>query len=144
MKLKYIKGGTVLTVFCLLAAIGCAVGAINNADYSAGKKALSFVFAVVFLLIGAIPVLYRQKYWKSISSVKIVSVDEKTSAGSAIARGVVGEMVGGTAGAVVGASTAKKDKKTTFLITFQNGKQKTKVVPNDALDYKRYMKLISG
>ena len=56
---------------------------------------------------------------------------------------MVGEALGGVTGAMIGATSAKKDRSTTFLITFKNGKKKTKEIPNDHLDYKRYMKFVS-
>lgn len=77
-----------------------------------------------------------------IVKTKIVDAFGKTSVSSAVARSAVGNMVAGTAGAIIGASTAKNNRSTTFLIFYKNGKKATRTVPNDSLEYRKYIKYL--
>lgn len=77
-----------------------------------------------------------------IVKTRIVDAYGKTSTASAAARGVVGNVVAGPVGAVVGASTAKSHRSTTFLIFYKNGKKATRAVPNNSLEYQKYIKYL--
>lgn len=142
MKIKYLKAGT--AVFIILAGIGVLmiVAGAKQENYTAGQKFICFLIGAILIAVSVTPFVIRKRYWKSIQSVQIVDVDSKANLGSAVARGIVGDAIGGAAGAVVAAASAKQDKTTTFLITFKNGAKKTKKVPNDHLDYKRYMRFV--
>lgn len=75
---------------------------------------------------------------------KIIDAYGKTSTASAAARGAVGNIVAGPVGGIVGASTAKSKRSTTFLIVYKNGKKQTKTVPNDSLEYQKYVKYLDA
>lgn len=77
-----------------------------------------------------------------IVKTKIIDAYGKTSAASAAARGTVGGIVAGPIGSVVGASTAKSKRSTTFLILYKNGKKVTRTVPNNSLEYQKYIKYL--
>lgn len=77
-----------------------------------------------------------------IVKTKIIDVQGKTSAASAAARSTVGGIVAGPVGSIVGASTAKSKRSTTFLIFYKNGKKVTRTVPNNSLEYQKYVKYL--
>lgn len=77
-----------------------------------------------------------------IVKTKIVDAYGKTSAASAAVRGAVGSAVAGPVGAIVGASTAKSNRSTTFLIIYKNGKRVTRTVPNNSFEYQKYIKYL--
>lgn len=77
-----------------------------------------------------------------IVKTKIVDAYGKTSTASAVTRGAVGNVVAGPVGAIVGASTAKSNRSTTFLIFYKDGKKRTVTVPNHSLEYQRYIKYL--
>ena len=74
-----------------------------------------------------------------IVKTKIIDTHAKTSAASATVRGAVGGAVAGPVGAIVGASTAKENRSTTFLVVYKNGKKVTRTVPNNSLEYQKYI-----
>lgn len=78
----------------------------------------------------------------TIIKTKIIDAYGKTSTTSAVARGAVGNAVAGPVGAIVGASTAKTNRSTTFLITYKDGKKKTRIVPNNSFEYQKYIKYL--
>ena len=77
-----------------------------------------------------------------IVKTKIVDAYGKTSTASAATRGVVGNAVAGPVGAIVGATTAKSNRSTTFVIFYKNGKKKTRTVPNNSFEYQKYIKYL--
>lgn len=94
--------------------------------------------AIAFLLFKSV----KDSGSTTIVKTKIVDAFGKTSVSSAATRGVVGNMVAGPVGAVVGASTAKSNRSTTFLIFYKNGKKATRTVPNNSLEYQKYIKYL--
>lgn len=77
-----------------------------------------------------------------IAKTRIIDAYGKTSTASAAARGTVGNIVAGPVGAIVGASTAKSKRSTTFLVIYKNGKKITRTVPNNSLEYQKYIKYL--
>ena len=77
-----------------------------------------------------------------IVKTKIIDAYGKTSTASAATRGVVGNVVAGPVGSIIGASTAKSKRSTTFLIIYKNGKKVTRTVPNNSLEYQKYIKYL--
>lgn len=77
-----------------------------------------------------------------IVKTKIIDTYGKTSTVSAAARGTVGGIVAGPVGSIVGASTAKNKRSTTFLILYKSGKKITRAVPNNSLEYQKYVKYL--
>ena len=77
-----------------------------------------------------------------ILKTRIVDAYGKTSTASAITRSVAGNVVAGPIGAVVGASTSKSNRSTTFLIIYENGKKVTRTVPNNSFEYQKYIKYL--
>lgn len=77
-----------------------------------------------------------------IVKTKIIDTLGKKSASSAAVRGAVGGAVAGGVGVIVGASTAKENRSTTFLILYKNGKRVTRTVPNGSLEYQKYVKYL--
>lgn len=79
-----------------------------------------------------------------IVKTKIIDAYGKTSTASAAMRGAVGNAVAGPVGGIVGASTAKSKRSTTFLIVYKDGKKVTRTVPNNSLDYQKYVKYLDA
>lgn len=77
-----------------------------------------------------------------IVKTKIIDAYGKTSTVSAAARGTVGHLVAGPVGGIVGASTAKSNRSTTFLVIYENGKKVTRTVPNNSFEYQKYVKYL--
>lgn len=77
-----------------------------------------------------------------IVKTKIVDSYGKTSAASAATRGIIGNAVAGPLGAVVGSSTAKQNRSTTFLIIYKSGRKLTRTVSNSSLEYQKYIKYL--
>ncbi len=77
-----------------------------------------------------------------IVKTKIIDAYGKTSTASAATRGVVGNIVAGPVGGIVGASTAKSKRSTTFLVIYKNGNKITRTVPNNSLEYQQYIKYL--
>lgn len=77
-----------------------------------------------------------------IVKTKIIDAYGKTSTASAAARGTVGGIVAGPVGSIVGASTAKSKRSTTFLVIYKNGNKVTRTVPNNSLEYQKYIKYL--
>lgn len=77
-----------------------------------------------------------------IVKTKIIDAYGKTSTASAATRGVVGNIVAGPVGGIVGASTAKSKRSTTFLVIYKNGRKATRTVPNNSLEYQKYIKYL--
>lgn len=131
-----------------MALIGAATiaGAINVWNDPGKRGPLALLIGAAILAVAIILIISGRKiykaHWAGIASVKIVDVDSKTSAGSALARGAVGDLIGGPVGAVVGASTAKQKKSTTFLITYTDGRRETRTVPNTHSDYKKLILMV--
>ena len=55
-------------------------------------------------------------------SYEILNSAESASKSSKVKRGIIGSIIGGTAGAIIGASTAKQNKSYTILVHWKNGK----------------------
>ena len=70
---------------------------------------------------------------------RIIGQDTKKSAGSSVARGVVGGTLFGVAGAVGGAMSGKNKQSIIFYVTYKDGHSETKTVPIDSAEYKKYM-----
>lgn len=79
-----------------------------------------------------------------IVKTSIIDTYGKKSAASAALRGTVGNAVAGPVGAIVGASTAKDKRSTTFLIVYKNGKSVTRTVPNNSIEYQKYVKCLDA
>lgn len=144
-----------LREICVLFAIifGCAAFSsiynLFNENRASSIPELLMLFVAmtaltVFCILGAKKAGDRAKETGSgvIVKTKIADAYGKTSATSAVVRGVVGNMVAGSVGAVVGASTAKSNRSTTFLIFYKNGKKATRTVPNNSLEYQKYIKYL--
>lgn len=77
-----------------------------------------------------------------ILKTKIIDAYGKTSTASAAARGAVGNIVAGPVGGIVGASTAKSKRSTTFLVIYKDGNKQTRTVPNGSFEYQQYIKYL--
>ena len=77
-----------------------------------------------------------------IAKTKIIDAYGKTSTASAAGRGAIGGFVAGPVGAVIGASTAKQKRSTTFLVFYKDGKKSTVTVQNNSLEYQKYIKYL--
>lgn len=77
-----------------------------------------------------------------IVKTRIIDAYGKASTSSAAMRGTVGGLVAGPVGALVGASTAKNKRSTTFLILYKDGKKESRTVPNNSLEYQEYIKYL--
>lgn len=79
-----------------------------------------------------------------IVKTKIVDNFGKVSTASAVSRGVAGGIVAGPIGAMIGSSTAKEKRTTTFLIFYKDGKKVTRTVPNNSFEYQKYIKYLEN
>lgn len=81
---------------------------------------------------------------KIIDSYHAVYTQKSTA--SVITRAAIGGMIGGEAGAMLGASTARNKHtqigRTTFMVYYDNGVQQAETVQNDTYVYKKYMSLL--
>lgn len=77
-----------------------------------------------------------------ILKTKIIDTYGKTSTVSAATRGAVGNIVAGPVGGIVGASTAKSKRSTTFLIIYKDGTKQARTVPNGSFEYQQYIKYL--
>lgn len=88
--------------------------------------------------------LEEREEWKRTHIKKAIIVATRVGKdnGSAIIRGVVGDALAGTSGAVIGTSTAKQKQFTTFLLVYEDDTRETKEVENDSPLYKEYINYI--
>lgn len=144
-----------LKTICIFFAVILGISAVSCAMnlFRSGGPSEVMVLLLGFVVMAALTALCvfgakkagdRAKETGSgiIVKTKIVDAYGKTSAASAAVRGTVGNMVAGPVGAVVGASTAKSNRSTTFLIFYKNGKKATRTVPNNSLEYQKYIKYL--
>ena len=73
----------------------------------------------------------------------IIDTDSRKSAASSIGRGIVGGFFLGGAGMFGGAMSGKNKKTTTFLIEYEDGKQKVETVKNGSMSYNLYIKFLN-
>lgn len=83
----------------------------------------------------------EREEWKRTHIKKAVIVATRVGKdnGSAIIRGVVGDALIGTSGAVIGTSTAKQKQFTTFLLVYEDDTRETKEVENGSPLYQEYI-----
>ncbi len=83
----------------------------------------------------------EREEWKKnhIKKAVIVATRVATDSDSAIMRGVIGEALIGTSGAVIGTSTAKQKQFTTFLLVYEDDTRETKEVENGSPLYQEYI-----
>lgn len=86
----------------------------------------------------------EREEWKAthIKKAVIVATRVGKNNGSAIIRGVVGDALIGTSGAVIGTSTAKQKQFTTFLLVYEDDTRETKEVENGSPLYQTYINYI--
>ena len=142
----------ILKFICILFAVvfSCTTVScfINFASNPVGMSLLAIVsIAIVALCIfGAVKAggSIKESGGDTIVKTRIIDAYGKTSTASAVTRGAVGNAVAGPVGAIVGASTAKSNRSTTFLIFYKDGKKKTRTVPNNSFEYQKYIKYLEG
>lgn len=83
----------------------------------------------------------KREEWKRthIKKAVIVATRVAKDSDSAIMRGIVGEALIGTSGAVIGTSTAKQKQFTTFLLVYEDDARETKEVENGSPLYQEYI-----
>ena len=95
---------------------------------------LAFIYGIVYMTKSSKEdrekeqLAAQKAFEEKVSHIKethIIGQSSQKNASSAVGRAVVGDILGGGAGAVVGASTAKNDEIITFLIIYDNGKRET-------------------
>lgn len=74
--------------------------------------------------------------------VNIEIVGEETKENSGIARALVGGLLFGSTGAIVGATTARDKKYTSFRVTYKNGKTEILKFKNGFIGYQSLLKLM--
>lgn len=86
----------------------------------------------------------EREEWKRTHIKKAVIVATRVGKdnGNVIIRGIVGDALAGTSGAVIGTSTAKQKQFTTFLLVYEDDTRETKEVENDSPLYKEYINYI--
>lgn len=86
----------------------------------------------------------EREEWKRTHIKKAVIVATRVGKdnGNAIIRGIVGDALAGTSGAVIGTSTAKQKQFTTFLLVYEDDTRETKEVENDSPLYQEYINYI--
>lgn len=79
--------------------------------------------------------------WKRTHIKKAVIVATRVGKdnSNAIIRGIVGDALAGTSGAVIGTSTAKQKQFTTFLLVYEDDTRETKEVENGSPLYQEYI-----
>lgn len=120
-------------------------------------------FSLIIMAIGALVIVKSYKPWKYwygetrkglnmlkensykakiIKSVSIIGNDSKSNVGSAVGRAIVGDFVAGGVGSIVGASTAKKDGMTKFLVEFADGHKVVETVKDNSLRFQELIKYV--
>ena len=127
----------------ILAAVASRVGRHGVLDFLFCVLVACPFLALTYLL-NRVCKKAQEKKESKILRTRIVDTSGRTSTSSAVGRSAVGGFVAGPVGAVVGASTAKQNRETTFLITYQNGTKKTKKVPNNSVEYEMYCKFLDA
>lgn len=79
---------------------------------------------------------------KIIKGATIIGSDSKSKTSSAIGRAVVGDFVAGGVGSIVGASTAKKDGMTKFLVEFADGHKSVETVKDNSPRFQELIKYV--
>lgn len=74
--------------------------------------------------------------------VKVEIVGEETKENSGVGRALFGGLLFGPAGAIVGATTARDKKYTSFRFTYKNGKTEIVKFKNGSLGYRSSLKLM--
>lgn len=87
-------------------------------------------------------IAYNEELAKEITRATIIGSDSKTKTGSAIGRAIVGDFVAGGVGSIVGASTAKKDGMTKFLVEFADGHKAVETVKDNSLRFQELIKYV--
>jgi|GEM_PF-5124762 len=116
-----------------------------------GKNILGgLLFIVIGLILFKLSVsvfkygaIVSKKYFNSIQYAQIIDAQDKVIAGSQITRAVVGDFVAGPVGAIIGASTAKTNKYTIFLLTRKDGAKSKKKVLTDSVMYNKLLQYVN-
>ncbi|MCM1233984.1 MAG: hypothetical protein NC489_28080 [Ruminococcus flavefaciens] len=109
-----------------------------------------FFFGIAMFGLTALCIMGARKAGKKqletghmvIEKTRIIDAYGKKSTSSAAMRGTVGGAVAGPVGAIVGASTAKDKRSTTFLIFYKDGKRITRTVANNSAEYQKYIQYL--
>lgn len=87
---------------------------------------------------------YYKRYMRDLATTivrtSIVGSDSKANASSAVGRAIVGDFIAGGVGSIIGASTAKKDGMTKFLVEYANGRKTVETVKDNSF---RFTELVS-
>ena len=112
---------------------------------------LAIFFAVVFGIIMMNDSVKKGRSEKEDPPVKAEvlyesgTVTEKTDAGNAVKRAIVGSWLAGPVGAAAGAGTAKRTmeehKDTTFRVYYRSGRETVETVGNGSPKWLKYMEL---
>lgn len=129
--------------FCACIGVLCIMGPIIKWQ-GIGGLIFTTLSGCLFLGIAFLLLKSAKKSESKILRTHIVDTSGRTSTSSAVGRSAVGGFVAGPVGAVVGASTAKQNRETTFLIIYRDGSRKTKTVPNNSPEYKMYCKFLDA
>lgn len=79
---------------------------------------------------------------RTIVRATIISAGSKANTSSAIGRAIIGDFIAGGVGSVVGASTAKQDGTTKFLVEYQDGHKAMETVKDNSLRFQELMSYV--
>ncbi len=152
---SFFKG---LAIIVFITFVICAFGMDKNEepgiDIAAGICVIILllepvVYGAVFAFVeSADPLKKRlrqiqeERKFFEIEKTKIVGTSVVKDKDDIIARGIIGDFIGGDSGAIVGAATAKDIKTTSFLILYKSGTKEIKEVINDSVPYNEYVKYL--
>lgn len=78
----------------------------------------------------------------TIKRTQIIGTDAKNKTGSAAGRALVGDFIAGPVGGVVGATTAKRQGYTKFLVEYENGRKEVETVKDNGPRFNELIKYV--
>lgn len=131
-------GSILIAILCLMFVFHISFGAaLALLLIMAGAIAIG---VTVYTLKNADAAQDRPK--RRIEKTVIVGSTSQKSVTSGVARGLVGNALFGTVGAIAGAGSAKSKNETTFLVVYSDGSRVTETVKTGGSQYKSYLQYL--
>lgn len=127
---EYFGAWAIVSLLCIVGAVFVYIDAAKRQNTAIGK----FVKGIE----------KKQADKQRIVAVYIIGSASKAKTSSAIGRAIIGDLVAGGVGSVVGASTAKKDGMTKFLVEYADGHREVETEKDNSPRFKEliaYVKL---
>ena len=80
---------------------------------------------------------------RTIVRTSIIGTDSKSKTGSAASRALVGDFVAGPIGGIVGATTAKRQVFTKFLVEYESGRKTVETVKDNSIRFNELVQYLN-